>query len=493
VSNLAGFALVIVLAAAYGLAIWAIWRAPFRALGVLVAGAAIHNLVLMVLLRLGVPGTMVRIVQAWKEGILVLLLALVVRRGLLAWRSGRLPRLLPIDIILAAFAVIVAIYFVLPPSVFGSHLNLSQRVLGARVLLQLPLLYLFGRVFFSTRRTDLVWNLSMIAGAAGVVGLVGFVELWFVPTRAWLDGGVNLLSSWLGFSYHGPGGLPENFFQTAGLTLFLRRMVSTYVSPLPIAYTGLLVIPVAVSLLLAKRLAGRTAVLRATFLAFLVIGILLSVTRLALLLMVGEFFVLAVIWRRRWLLWATPVAGLLVVAVLFGYVRIGPLVDRNLNPVIDRPSGLRIISSSDPSASEHATTLAFDIQYVLQHPLGTGVGTSIHRFGVSQGTGESAFFDVFGETGVLGGLSYALGYALIAVYALRAWLRHRDDPLLASLPLVSLVGGLALLPITLTSDVWSDPSVTYLLWWCAGYTVSLVTLGHQNRADSAPTLERASA
>jgi hypothetical protein len=493
VTHVAWIALVIILLGVYALAVWTVWRTPFRALGVLVAGAAIHNLMLMVLLRLGTPGVIIRLVQAWKEGILLLLFALVVRLAWRAVRSGRLPKLLPIDWLMAAFAVIVVIYLLIPPAIFGSQIDLSQRVLGARVLLQLPLLYLFGRVFFSSRRADLVWNLSMIAGAAGVVGLLGFVEVWFIPTRAWLDGGVNLLSSWLGFTYHGPQGLPENFFQPAGQALYLRRMVSTYVSPLPIAYTGLLVLPVATGLLLVKRPSERAVVLRVAFLAFLVIGVLLSVTRLAMLLLVAEFFVLAVMWRRRWLLWATPLAGVLVALVFVGYVQVGPLVDAHLNPVHNRPHGLRIVSTSDSSLNEHGTTLAFDIQYVLRHPLGTGVGTSIHRFGASQGTGESAYFDVFGETGLVGGLAYTLAYALMLLYGLRAFWRHRDDPLIASLSLVSLVGGLALLPITLTSDVWSDPSLTYLLWWSAGFTVSLAALGRQGNAQGESGLERASA
>jgi hypothetical protein len=491
--HVAGIALVIGLLGIYALAVWTVWRAPFRGLGVLVAGAAVHNLVLMILLRLGTPGVLVRMVQAWKEGILLLLFGLVLR---LAWRtvrSGRRPKLLAIDLVMAAFAVIVVVYVLIPPAIFGAPLTFSQRVLGARVLLQLPFLYLFGRVFFSFRRADLIWNLSLIAGAAGVVGLLGFVEVWFIPTRAWLDGGVNLLSSWLGFTYHGPGGLPENFFQPAGQALFIRRMVSTYVSPLPIAYTGLLVLPVAAGLLLVKRASDRATMLRVGFLAFLTIGVLLSITRLAMLLLVAEFFVLAVIWRRRWLLWATPLAAVLVALVFVGYVRVGPLVDSQLNPVLHRPPGLRIVSTRDSSLNEHSATLAFDIQYVLQHPLGTGVGTSIHRFGTGQGIGESAYFDVFGETGFVGGLVYTLGYGLILVYGLRAYLWNRDDPLVASLPLVSLVGGLALLPITLTSDVWSDPSLTYLLWWSAGFTVSLAALGRQGKAAGKSSLERASA
>jgi len=74
----------------------------------------------------------------------------------------------------------------------------------------------------------------------------GDTGLWFVPTARWLDWGVNLFSNWLGFQYKGPAGLPENFFQTLPDGLLLRRMVSTYISPLGIAYTGLLAWPIAV-------------------------------------------------------------------------------------------------------------------------------------------------------------------------------------------------------------------------------------------------------
>src|SRR5207244_3602823 len=120
--HLAWIAVVIVLLGIYAIAVWTVWRVPFRALGVLVAGAAVHNLVLMVLLRLGTPGVIVRAVQAWKEGILLLLFVLVLRLAWHAVRSRRLPKLLPIDLVLAGFAVIVAIYLLIPPAIFGAPL-----------------------------------------------------------------------------------------------------------------------------------------------------------------------------------------------------------------------------------------------------------------------------------------------------------------------------------------------------------------------------------
>jgi len=112
--------------------------------------------------------------------------------------------------------------------------------------------------------------------------------------------------------------------------------------------------------------------------------------------------------------------------------------------------------------------------YVRQHPLGTGLGSAVHRFGASQGTGESAVFDFFGELGVVGGLLYLPIYFLMTIAGMRALVRARADVLLSGLPLVASIGGLMLFLITLTSDVWGNFAVTFLLWWAAGYSVSLL-------------------
>ena len=168
------------------------------------------------------------------------------------------------------------------------------------------------------------------------------------------------------------------------------------------------------------------------------------------------------------------VAGAAVL-MLYQYPLIGPLVDRNLVAIGHRPTGMHFANQSDPSAVEHLQELGKDVDFVRQHPLGAGLGSSVHRYGTSVGTGESAVLDVFGELGVVGGLLYLAIYLAGIVYGLRAFFRHRHDPLVCALGLTAAAGGLALIPITLTSDVWSDFSVTFLFWWAVGYSVRLAT------------------
>jgi len=161
--------------------------------------------------------------------------------------------------------------------------------------------------------------------------------------------------------------------------------------------------------------------------------------------------------------------------MLYGYPQIGPLMDRQLNPVA-HSQALHMVTQTDPSLREHVGLLGYDLEYVRLHPLGTGLGSAVHRFGSSQGTGESAVFDFFGEMGVVGGALYLPTYFLMTLAGLRAYLRGRRDLLLGALPLVAAIGGLMLFLITLTSDVWGDFPVTFLFWWAAGYSVSLTTV-----------------
>jgi hypothetical protein len=470
-----GILLVLVLAVLYGVGIRAILQVPFRALGILVGGMAFHNAILMILLRLGTPHLLVRVVQAWKEGIMLLLLVLTARMGLTAWRAGRRPRLLFLDWLMVAFAALVVLYGLIPSNVFGVHVTLTQKLIAGRIDLLLPLFYLFGRVFWTNRRADLIWSIGAIVGSAAVVGLLGVIELWFIPTRDWLDFGVNQLSAWFGFTYHGPGGLPENFFQTSSEGPLLRRAVSTYVSPLGIAYSGLIIVPLAVAFAVRSAPRSRVRAIRLALLALVLVGILLSLTREAIGLVVAEVGLFALLFRRLWLVVAAGVLAAAALFMLYGYPQVGPLVDRHLFAAA-HPQAVHIVSSNDPSLREHASYLGYDLEYVLLHPLGTGLGTAVHRFGASQGTGESAVSDVFGELGVVGGALYLPTYFLMTLAGLRAYLRSRSDALVGALPLVAAFGGLALFVITLTSDVWGDFPVTFLFWWAAGYAVSLTAL-----------------
>lgn len=213
--------------------------------------------------------------------------------------------------------------------------------------------------------------------------------------------------------------------------------------------------------------------LAAIALGLLVVGLLLSVTRLALLSLVGESALLFLMLRRRWLAILVPVLLAGVIIVSYPYASMGPAVDRNLNAVV-RSHWQWVISGNDTSATEHYAYLIRDLKVDLEHPLGLGTGASTVRYGQLVGTGESALLGVFGDLGVIGGLIYVALYALAIWNGFVAYFRRPREDLAGALALVACVGGLALIPITATSDVWGDLSVTFLFWWAAGASGALV-------------------
>jgi hypothetical protein len=503
-----GIVLAIALLVLYGAALIAVFRVPFRAFGVLVAGMAVHNILLMALLRLETPGVIIRVLQSWKEGILILLAALVVQRAWRAWRAAPTtlagphrgmgtmawPRLVPMDWLAGAFAMLLLIYLVMPAGVLHNQAGYTQRVIEFRQLFLIPLLYLYGRVFWPARREDLTWAFRLILGAAGVVGLFGIIELWFVPTTTWLSWGVTLLSDWLHYAYNGPRHFPDFFFQTTSDGLFLRRMVSTYVSPLGIAYTGLLIVPMAACLFDARR-TRLPSWFRGTTIALLVAAVLLSVTRLAIGLLVVEMVLLLILLRRRWLVVGVGVVAGLALLVLVEYVHFGPLLNRDLTPVAHRPEHLSVVPvgnpTSDPSLRGHLLALGTDIRFAVAHPLGMGLGNSIHQYGGSVGGGESAIFGVIDDAGLLPGLLYLTLFGMAVYHGFRAFSANRSEPLQAAIPLVAAVGGLILVPIALTSDIYGDFSVTFLFWWAAGHAVTARAIAEITRAGATSNLDRA--
>ena len=470
-----------------------IWRRPFLGLGFLVAGTAFHNFILMILLRLGTPGLLVRVFQVWKEAILASLALAALLLAHRWWRQGRLPKLVVADWLAMAFAAVILIYFALPQHWLGGQSNLTERLLAFRSAIYLPVIYFLGRGFATqAAEGDQAWVAWMITGAAAVVGGFGMVELFLLPTRIWVDWGENLFNAWLGFNYNGPGHLPDNFFQTLpGGSLLLRRMVSTYLSPLGIAYTGVMVVPVAVLLVEWSRTRSRRVLATAAAsLTLLLLGILFSVTRLAIGCLVVEAALMAVVMRERWLAALTVVVMIAAAAIFLVYPKLGPVVDRDLNSTRANYK-TSIVSTQDPSAQEHSLFLIGDATLVIHHPLGVGLGSAVFRYGSATRSGESAVLSFFVDMGVLGGLIYLAMYLIGILHGYRAYRLLPRRSLAAALPLAASLGGVALFPITMTSDIWGATAVTYLFWWAAGHAATLVSHRGASGTTEPIPLERA--
>ena len=466
-----GTAIAIALMALVAAGLWWTWRRPFVGLGLLVAGFAVHNIVVMALIGLHAPLLLVRILQGWKEVMLLLLVVVGVRALLRQRKDSTFPTLTPADGIAIAFAAIVFIYFLIPPSILGADASFAQRLVGLRTLMLIPVLYFIGRTVRAADDRDRLTVVLICMGAGAVVAIFGTYELFFVPTKTWIDWGVITYSKFIGFTYHGPLGMPENFFITVNDGTLIRRMVSTYVSPLGIAYTALVLFPLGIALI-DRRVSQRIARVLAVATALVVVSLALSITRLALFAAVGEAILLAIALRRVWIAALVPVLIAASIAALQPYTSVAPAVDRNLETV--SRNGIQwTIPGNDSSGREHYDFLKADILVDLQHPLGLGTGASTVRYGELAGTGESAVLGMFGDLGLVGGSLYVALFLFAIWHGYRALRRSRAASLEECLPLVALVGGLALIPVTMTTDLWGDLSITYLFWWSAGASATL--------------------
>src|SRR5437588_341838 len=148
---------------------------------------------------------------------------------------------------LGGFAAFVVLYAILPQGPFGGHAGPKAVLYGFRHDLVPVAAYFLGRsLVLGTRQLrPLLWTLL---GAAAAVAGFGLIDEYTIPVEWWRhSGAVGYFNDQLGFNYHGPGGLPENFaFNTSHNELF-RRLVSTFISPLAAAYmfvVALLLAPV---------------------------------------------------------------------------------------------------------------------------------------------------------------------------------------------------------------------------------------------------------
>ena len=84
-------------------------------MGALVIGLVLHNAVMAQLWALGVRGTTLDVVAAWKEALLLVALLVV------AWHVRRFPPVKVADVLAATYAVIVLLYWAIPQDVLGGE------------------------------------------------------------------------------------------------------------------------------------------------------------------------------------------------------------------------------------------------------------------------------------------------------------------------------------------------------------------------------------
>lgn len=430
-------------------------RLPRLALGVLVVGLAAHNLVMAELWDAGVRGRALDVVAAWKEALLLLALAAAL------WGARRLPLVQAADRLALVYAAFVVIYAVLPQGWLEGTATAKGVLYALRHDLVPVGAYALGRLALVSRRDrhGLAW---LAVGVGAALSLWGFVDVYHVPLQWWRDSGVpGWFTQQLSLDY-GPGlsHLPENWvYNTGDENHPLRRLVSTFLSPLATAY----LLVVSLLFLVSRERLGRWGV-AAGLVSFA--GLLWTHTRAATLALALGLVLLAAAQRR----WLPTVGAVVVVAVSVGffaaYSSIGPTTSYTKGELsylryhakVAGASTGDAFSANESSLASHWRNLRAGLRTVVHHPQGFGLGnagTEAKRTGVQIKAGESTYTQLGVETGIAGMLAF-LAWSLAVLRGL--W--QRSAWLFAALA--------AVLVLALQTDVLGVHWLAYVLFALAG-------------------------
>ena len=455
----------------------AVWRRPIVALYVFIVGLALHNLVLALLYDAGLRGGAIDAVQAWKEALLAVAVA---RVAFDAIRERSLPfRPRVVDWLALAFAAIVCLYALIPQDVLDGEAGARAILYGLRHGLVPVVAYFLGRSLILTRveLRRIGWTL-LGAGAALAVG--GLIDLYAVDVEWWRgSGAVGYFRYELGFDYHGPGGLPDNWAFNTEDGLF-RRLVASFVSPLATAF----------ALVVALLLAGiawqdrRHRPLAAVLVTVCAAGLLFTLSRSSLLALAGGFAVLAVALRRWWPVVATAAVLAAGVSFAFAYTSLAPEThffpedlpyqEEQAREHGDLPGGSSLaLNPGEPSLRSHWRSLRDGIETVVEHPQGYGLGNAgaiAVRFGVPLRAGESNYTETGVEAGLAGALLFiAWSVALLGALVRSAW--AAADATFRAAAAGAAAALAAVLALAVQTDAYGVPWLAYCLWWLCGSLV----------------------
>ncbi len=456
----------------------AVWRRPAVALYLFIVGLAVHNAAMAGLYAAGVRGGTLTAIAAWKEILLAVALARVIQK---AARERRLPfRLGVVDLLALAYGALVVVYALVPQSALGGGAGHHAVALAAKHDLVPVGAFFLGRSLGIGRDElrRLAWTLL---GTAAFVAALGLVDVYAVSIGWWRTNGVvDYFHKQLGYDYHGTGehpavaGLPENFiYNTGSEQHFLRRLVSTFLSPLASGY----LIVVALLLLPRRRIA-------IAFAALAFAGLLFTFSRSSLAALAGALVVLALASRD----WRPLALGIVVACVAIGWAHVFPKIgptgkwtkadlvyqQRNAHAAAGPTSG-SALSENEPSLREHWTELKDGAHTVLHHPQGFGlgnVGQTASRTGTPIKAGESNYTEMGAELGILGALLW-IAWGLAVLVGL--W-RSGAVRMTAAFA--------AVLALAIQTDVIGDPWIAYVVWCFAG-ALLLKTRPQERLAEAA--------
>ncbi len=421
----------------------------------------IHAVVMAALFGgLGVPSIVVRLIAAWKESLVAVLVVAVILRVLLG-RGDRTP-VQWLDLVVGGFGLFALSHII--GASFWSDLDvpLGARLYGLRDAVYFSLLYFVGRATPEVVRDERVLKSLFLVGV--ITSAVAVLERLFVtPEMLVLLGAAAYVEDFLGLTLFTVGnayGLPGNYWVPMGNSL-VWRSGSTYLSSQGFAIPFLVIMPAATVWVLARR---RAAIVWVGY-AMLWLGLLLSLTRLTIVACLLQALMITAS-RRRWGLITTVSTA---VTIAFGCALV--LVPGLANYVWET------LTWQTSSSLSHVDAWVGGIDNALRYPFGAGLGVaeqSAIRFGLDPLAGDNQYLRYAVELGVLGlGLHVAtiVGGFLTGVACTRSARDVRAD---YGIVLAAAAAGILLNAVTAT--VFNSTLLTCVFFWLLGSLATPITV-----------------
>jgi len=435
-----------------------VWLLPF------------HSLVIALLFGVaGFSASAARTIAAWKE-VAVVALALATVYRTMAGRGPGSYITVP-DLAIAALLCTGAISLVVANPMFRSGIPAGAEYYGFRDAVFFMLLYFVGRSTPEIARSDRLFKHLFLITI--VISVVAILERIFVtPEMLVLLGVASYLTDFLGLSSHTAGneyGLPINYWTWFG-GVAVQRAGSVFMHSQGFALPFLLLMPAATAFVFNPK-ASRRGLL---YLGYAIVwtGLLLSITRMTILLCIAQVALFFLLKRR-------PERALGTISFAFFAM---------LLTLVVMQGGLTFVwetlTFQTGSSESHLQDWSEGIVAFVQQPWGYGLGTTDSppvRFGREPITSDNMYLSYAVQLGIFG---LAALMTMFAAIMARAWRTAWDGLTEASrrFGMVIFITAIGILGNGLTSIVFSSNMLAYVFIWMAG---ALVTVSEAALSKSA--------
>ena len=422
-------------------------------------GLAFHSLAIAALFGwFGLPVGLVRVIAAWKDiGLLVLLFAVFVKSV-----SGRGPgvRIAWTDFWIGALIVLATMYFAGENLWLRTNLPIAAELLGIRQAVFFMLVYFVGRAMPELADDD--GTMRKIFFLVLVTCVLGILERFLLPPEGLVALGVAAyFQDFLGASAITIGndyGLPTNYWAWLGGHQ-VRRAGSIYLGGQGFAIPFLLFFPMVTGWVLPR---GKRSAWRIIGYSIICIALLLTLTRMTIIVAMIQLLLFVLLRRRPE--WA--VAGLALAAMMF-------LAAMVLMPGFPT-FVLHTLSGQEASTAGHVTDWSNGVLAFFEKPWGFGLGTAdaaATRSGLEHITGDNLYLTYAVEMGVAGVLLLVLVLGSIMGHALnlcRNGVTDAEQRMGTAIWLAAI--GLSI--NGMTAVVFNSITLGWLFFWLAGAVVT---------------------